>query len=88
MSTGVLRDVGTDDDFGSPQPVGCKGKVDLLFLISSFGTMKTEQDAAPGELPRLRRHHPGEIRRLRRPHHGRQPDRRVGRMALREELQR
>jgi len=43
MSTGVLRDVGTDDDFGSPQPVGCKGKVDLLFLISSLGTMKTEQ---------------------------------------------
>jgi len=43
MSTGVLRDVGTDDDFGPTQPEGCKGKVDLLFLISSFGTMKTEQ---------------------------------------------
>jgi hypothetical protein len=43
MSTDVLRDVGTDDDFGATQPVGCKGKVDLLFLISSHGTMKTEQ---------------------------------------------
>jgi len=43
MSTGVLRDVGTDDDFGSTQPVGCKGKVDLLFLISRLHTMKTEQ---------------------------------------------
>jgi hypothetical protein len=39
----VLRDVGTDDDFGPAQPEGCKGKVDLLFLISSLGTMKTEQ---------------------------------------------
>lgn len=43
MSTDVLRDVGTDDDFGSTQPVGCKGKVDLLFLISRLHTMKTEQ---------------------------------------------
>lgn len=43
MSTGVLRDVGTDDDFGPTQPAGCRGKVDLLFLISSLGTMKTEQ---------------------------------------------
>jgi hypothetical protein len=43
MSTGVLRDVGTNDDFGPAQPEGCKGKVDLLFLISSFGTMKAEQ---------------------------------------------
>ena len=33
MSTGLLRDVGTDDDFGPAQPEGCKGKVDLLFLI-------------------------------------------------------
>ncbi|MBA3549807.1 MAG: hypothetical protein H0T76_25280 [Nannocystis sp.] len=43
MSTGVLRDVGAVEDFGPVQPEGCKGKVDLLFLISSLGTMKTEQ---------------------------------------------
>ncbi len=51
MSTGVLRDVGTDDDFGSPQPVGCKGKVDLLFLVSSFGTMKAEQTQLLASFP-------------------------------------
>jgi len=42
-STGVLRDVGATEDFGPVQPEGCKGKVDLLFLISSLHTMKTEQ---------------------------------------------
>jgi hypothetical protein len=51
MSTGVLRDVGTDDDFGPAQPEGCKGKVDLLFLISSFGTMKTEQTQLLASFP-------------------------------------
>jgi hypothetical protein len=51
LSTGVLRDVGTDDDFGSPQPVGCKGKVDLLFLISSLHTMKTEQTQLLASFP-------------------------------------
>jgi len=30
-------------DFGSVQPPGCKGKVDLLFLIARTGTMVTEQ---------------------------------------------
>ena len=43
LSTGILRDVGSPNDFGPVQPEGCKGKVDLLFLISSFGTMGTEQ---------------------------------------------
>ena len=42
-STGTLRDVGTDEDFGPVQPEGCKGKVDLLFLISRLHTMTTEQ---------------------------------------------
>ncbi len=50
-STGILRDVGTDDDFGPTQPVGCKGKVDLLFLISSFGTMDTEQKQLLASFP-------------------------------------
>ncbi len=51
QSTGVLRDVGTLEDFGSGQPVGCKGKVDLLFLISSLGTMKTEQTQLVASFP-------------------------------------
>ena len=42
-STGLLRDVGTVMDFGPVQPEGCKGKVDLLFVISRQATMKTEQ---------------------------------------------
>jgi hypothetical protein len=51
MSTGVLRDVGADEDFGPTQPEGCKGKVDLLFLVSSFGTMKTEQTQLLASFP-------------------------------------
>ena len=41
-SAGTL-DVGTVMDFGPVQPPGCKGKVDLLFLIARTGTMETEQ---------------------------------------------
>ena len=41
-SAGTL-DVGTVMDFGPVQPPGCKGKVDLLFLIARTGTMKSEQ---------------------------------------------
>ncbi len=51
MSTDLLRDVGTDDDFGPAQPEGCKGKVDLLFLISSFLTMKSEQAQLVASFP-------------------------------------
>ncbi len=51
MSTDVLRDVGTADDFGPTQPEGCKGKVDLLFLISSLHTMKTEQTQLLASFP-------------------------------------
>ena len=38
--------MGTAADFGTGQPIGCKGKVDLLFVISRLGTMSTEQAAA------------------------------------------
>ena len=41
-SMGTL-DVGTVMDFGPVQPPGCKGKVDLLFLIARTGSMVTEQ---------------------------------------------
>lgn len=42
-STGTIRDVGVETDFGTGQPPGCQGKVDLLFVISREGTMQTEQ---------------------------------------------
>jgi len=51
QSTGVLRDVGNVDDFGTGQPVGCKGKVDVLLLISSFLTMDTEQSQILASFP-------------------------------------
>ncbi|HEY0133891.1 MAG TPA: hypothetical protein VGB85_07420, partial [Nannocystis sp.] len=49
--TGTLRDVGTAVDFGTSQPIGCKGKVDLLFVISRLGTMKTEQEQLVASFP-------------------------------------
>ncbi|MBA3545735.1 MAG: hypothetical protein H0T76_04560 [Nannocystis sp.] len=50
-STGVLRDVGAMVDFGPVQPPGCKGKVDLLFVISRQGTMQTEQTQLLASFP-------------------------------------
>ncbi len=42
-STGTHLDVGADTDFGTGQPPGCKGKVDLLFLIARNPAMKYAQ---------------------------------------------
>jgi hypothetical protein len=50
-STGLVRDVGAETDFGPVQPPGCKGKVDLLFVISRVGTMVTEQDQLLASFP-------------------------------------
>lgn len=50
-STGVLRDVGAATDFGSGQPEGCKGKVDLLFLISRETRMQYVQDQLLASFP-------------------------------------
>ena len=50
-STGIVRDVGADTDFGPGQPPGCKGKVDLLFVISRLGTMVTEQEQLLASFP-------------------------------------
>jgi hypothetical protein len=50
-STGIVRDVGTAMDFGPVQPPGCKGKVDLLFVISRQGTMVTEQTQLLASFP-------------------------------------
>jgi len=43
-STGTIHDVGAETDFGTGKPLGCQGKVDLLFVISREGTMQTEQE--------------------------------------------
>jgi len=51
-STGAgTLDVGTVMDFGPVQPPGCKGKVDLLFVISRLGTMVTEQEQLLASFP-------------------------------------
>ncbi|MBK8649604.1 MAG: hypothetical protein IPN16_24290 [Gemmatimonadetes bacterium] len=50
-STGIVRDVGAETDFGPVQPPGCKGKVDLLFVISRVGTMVTEQEQLLASFP-------------------------------------
>jgi hypothetical protein len=38
-------------DFGPVQPEGCKGKVDILFVISRLGTMVTEQTQLLASFP-------------------------------------
>lgn len=48
---GGTLDVGTAIDFGPVQPPGCKGKVDILFVISRLHTMKTEQTQLLASFP-------------------------------------
>ncbi len=50
-SAGTLRDVGADTDFGTGQPPGCKGKVDLLFLIARNANMEYAQDQLLASFP-------------------------------------
>lgn len=50
-STGTLRDVGSAMDFGSDQPAGCQGKVDLLFLISRSSNMRHVQEQLLASFP-------------------------------------
>jgi hypothetical protein len=38
-SSGMIWDMGQPVDFGNGKPVGCKGKIDFLFVIDSSGTM-------------------------------------------------
>jgi hypothetical protein len=48
---GNTFDMGLVPDFEPPQPPGCQGKIDFLFVISRLGTMKTEQDKLLPSLP-------------------------------------
>jgi hypothetical protein len=50
-STEPLRDLGGEPDFGPDKPLGCKGKIDFLFLISRFGNMQTEQQQLLASFP-------------------------------------
>ena len=49
-SSGVFT-TGLPPDFGDHQPLGCRGKIDFLFLISRLGTMRTEQEQLLASLP-------------------------------------
>ncbi|MCY1060600.1 hypothetical protein [Nannocystis sp. SCPEA4] len=42
-STTLVLDVGTEQDVENPQPAGCKGKIDFLFVISRDQIMAEEQ---------------------------------------------
>ena len=46
----IVWDMGMPD-FGPPQPAGCKGKIDFLFVVSSEGTMKPKQERLLASLP-------------------------------------
>jgi hypothetical protein len=49
-SSGTMLDMGVIPDFG-PQPSGCKGKIDFIFLTSRLGNMATEQAQLLASLP-------------------------------------
>jgi hypothetical protein len=50
-STGTF-DVGAQPDF-EPTPVGCKGKIDFLFMISRYGVMKERQAHLTAAFPQF-----------------------------------
>jgi hypothetical protein len=50
-TTEPARDLGGQPDFGPDKPLGCKGKIDFLFLISRFGNMHTEQKQLLASFP-------------------------------------
>jgi hypothetical protein len=49
-SDGMTWDMGIPD-FGPPQPAGCEGKIDFLFVISAEGTMKPKQERLLASFP-------------------------------------
>ena len=46
-----MRDLGTMPDLGPVQPVGCKGKIDFLFMISREGGMQGYQEQLLASFP-------------------------------------
>ena len=49
-SGGIVWDMGMPD-FGPPQPAGCAGKIDFLFVVSSGGTMQSHQEQLLAAFP-------------------------------------
>jgi hypothetical protein len=49
--TTLVLDVGSDQDVGPLQPVGCKGKIDFLFVISRYAGMGYFQDQLLAAFP-------------------------------------
>ena len=49
--TTLILDVGSDQDLGDGKPVGCKGKIDFLFVISRYAGMQYFQTQLQGALP-------------------------------------
>ena len=49
-SDGTVWDMGMPD-FGPPQPAGCAGKIDFLFVVSAGGTMQPHQEQLLAALP-------------------------------------
>ena len=50
-TTQPVLDLGTMPDLGDGKPVGCKGKIDLLFVISRQPNMVTEQAQRAASFP-------------------------------------
>ncbi len=50
-STEPPRDLGDLPDFGPDKPLGCKGKIDFLFLISRAGQMQNAQQQLLASFP-------------------------------------
>jgi hypothetical protein len=50
-SSGGIPDVGMIPDGGDGPPLGCKGKVDIVFTISGAPTMLDQQDALKASFP-------------------------------------
>ena len=48
-----IFDLGTPQDLGNPSPAGCKGKIDLLFVVSREGVMAEVQDRLIGAFPQF-----------------------------------
>ncbi len=49
-SDSTLWDMGMPD-FGPPKPAGCDGRIDFLFVISTAGTMKDQQEQLIAAVP-------------------------------------
>jgi len=52
-STTLILDVGADTDLGDGKPVGCKGKIDFLFVISRYGGMSGFQEQLLDAFPKF-----------------------------------